>query len=264
MDSSLLDKVKELILDWKTSLIILLATPFFIKFLPKDTQSEWVGLSIVIAYFLFFISAASFFVRIISFLINKHQLNKIKQEHDNKLAKLDAEQIETSKIIMNELSYTQKEIIRKLLSGPATFKTDYFAHPLLKSDLMFLQDHRFLVLITSLGYDKHIYRLNDILINLIKDDFDKEINANFAYALTFEDTLDFVLNNLDPKKTKIALPHNKLDSIRKLSCVFDSYKNANSNIMNLRFKKGYRSKFEQHFSREFNELTTFEVFKVER
>ncbi|MBH1926921.1 hypothetical protein I5O94_20080 [Serratia ureilytica] len=263
MDSSLLDKFKELILDWKTSLIILLATPFFIKFLPKDTQSEWVGLSIVIAYFLFFISAASFLVRIISFLIDKHQVNKIKKEHDNKVAKLDAEKIETSKLIMNELSYTQKEIIRKLLPGPATFDTDYFASPSLKSDLMFLQNHRFLVLITSLGYDKHIYRLDDILINLIKDDFYKEINATFAYALTFEDTLDFVLNNLDPKKTKIALPDNKLDSIRKLSCVFSSYKNPRSNIMDLRFKNGYKKKFEQHFNREFNESTTFEIFKVE-
>ncbi|MNG71885.1 hypothetical protein [Serratia marcescens] len=261
MDSSFLDKVKELILDWKTSLIILLATPFFINFLPKDTQSEWVGLSIVIAYFLLFISAASFIVRVISFLINKYQDGRKKREHDNKIAKLNAEQIEKSSLIMNEMSNTQKEIIRKLLSGPATFVTGTYSHPLLNNDLMFLQKHQFIILITSIDHIKHIYRLNEILTDLIKADFDKEINDAFAYILTLEDILDLVLNNLDPEKTKIRLPRNKLRLISQLSYAF-SYWNHTNNKLTLKFKNGYKEKFEKHFEREFNESADFEIFEV--
>ncbi|MFH2781703.1 hypothetical protein ABK826_19290 [Serratia marcescens] len=262
MDSSLLDKVKELIMDWKTSLIIFLATPPFIYFIPRDTQSEWVGISIVIACFLFFISGASFVVRIISIAIDFYQSNKKKNERDKKSAELVTQLIEKSSLIMNEMTRNQKEIIRDLLSGPTTFDTSSLANPTLNNDLMFLQNHDFISLITKIDYSKYMFRLNGALFEVIKTDFDKEIDEVFEYISKFEDLLELVLNNFDSRKPQIGLPSDKLSSVRLLSGAFHFY-HLSKNQINFRFKKGYKEKFEKHYGREFSESATFDILKIE-
>lgn len=262
----LLEKSRELLNEWKSSLLIGLASAIFIVIFtfifPIFSRSEWFIPALIIAYAILSLSIASFIVKIINFIYTNRIQKKLILEREENLARLKEQQINTAKLILNEMTTPQKEILWKLLSGPAKFDSYSYHRNSMREDLRFLQTHNFIDLITQLSSSKAIFELNELFTDIISTKQRNEIASNTDKLLSnFKDEISTLLNNFIPKKPKIKLPKSILTERFKFEPALSFY--WNNSELTIKFNPHYKKIFENRLDVELDESAIYELIEIE-
>ncbi|WP_288399834.1 hypothetical protein [uncultured Serratia sp.] len=260
--SPFLEKCRELLNEWKSSLLIGLASAIFIVILPRSPQSEWVTLAFIIAYAMASLSIASFIVKIINLMHTKRNQKKENRAKEESLALLKSQQINTAKLILNEMSSSQKRILRKLLSGPSMFDSYSLTRTSMREDLRFLQERDFIILIDQLSSSKAIFQLNELFTDIIFSEQQKEIAFyTDEFLLSYKDEIPNLLNNFVSTNPKIKLPKSIIADRFKYGPALNFYWDKHE--LTIRFNPHYKEMFESRLNTELNESATYELIEAE-
>ncbi|HEJ6993657.1 hypothetical protein [Serratia marcescens] len=260
--SPFLEKCRELLNEWKSSLLIGLASAIFIIILPRSPQSEWVTLAFIIAYAMASLSIASFIVKIINIIHIKRTQNKEDSAKKEKLALFKSKQIDTAKLILNEMSSSQKRILRKLLSGPSMFDSYSHTRTSMREDLRFLLARSFIILIDELSSSKAIFQLNELFTDIVLSDRQKEIAFyTDELLLKYKDEIPTILNNFISTNPKIKLPKSiiadRFNYEPALNFYWDKFE------LTIRFTPHYKEMFESRLNIELSEFAIYELIEAE-
>lgn len=260
--SPFLEKCRELLNEWKSSLLIGLASAIFIIILPRSPQSEWVTLAFIIAYAMASLSIASFIVKIINLIHTKRTQKKEDRAKNEKLAIFKSQQIDTAKLILNEMSTSQKRILRKLLSGPSMFDSNSFIRTSMREDLHFLLARNFIILIDQLSSSKAIFQLNELFTDII---FSEQQNEIAFYTdellLKYKDEIQTLLNNFVSTNPKIKLPKSIIADRFSYEPAFNFHWDKIE--LTIRFNPHYKEMFESRLNTELKEFATYELIEAE-